>query len=546
MCSIYLAPSTPVEKRDLAEILKQLPPPILLLGDFNIRHPLWGDHITSPNSNILVDLLNPFSLGCLNSGIPTYERLDTHSSSCIDVSLCSLNILDRYSWNRSDFLHGSDHYPIILSANEPIQSPKPHPSWRYDRANWNSFYHDTALNPFFPEFYLQTIDEAFLHFRSQILSAAESNIPKSSSPRRPTNPWWSQDCAQAHREKRKLYKKYLQDRNQKNLLIYKVAAARSRRINRQSRRQYFRNYTSTITSSTPTSLVFQKVKKISGRPHNTPIVLRYGQSMEDTISEPAIVADALGFAFSSYSNSKTYSLDFNKIRNTLQSNTLDFSTNTDQPYNHLFTRYEFDDSLKSCDSGAPSPYDISYEMVKHLHPTATAYLLKLFNRIWVESTIPKLWSSAFIVPIPKPGKDPRLENNYRPISLTCNTCKIMERMVAKRLHTVLEDLQALPPFQFGFRKFKSTTEPLLLIDSYIRASFSRKEKVLGVFFDLEKAYDTTWRKGIISKLHALGLRGQLPLFLSTLLAERVIQVKCSNTLSRQFLLEEGVPPGQRS
>ena len=36
---------------------------------------------------------------------------------------------------------------------------------------------------------------------------------------------------------------------------------------------------------------------------------------------------------------------------------------------------------------------------------------------------------------------------------------------------------------------------------------------MAVFFDLEKAYDTTWNYGIMQDLHDLGLRRRLPMFI---------------------------------
>ena len=47
--------------------------------------------------------------------------------------------------------------------------------------------------------------------------------------------------------------------------------------------------------------------------------------------------------------------------------------------------------------------------------------------------------------------------------------------------------------------------------TFIRNAFIKKEHVVAVFFDLEKAYDTTWRYGILKDIHKLGLRGRLPL-----------------------------------
>ena len=39
----------------------------------------------------------------------------------------------------------------------------------------------------------------------------------------------------------------------------------------------------------------------------------------------------------------------------------------------------------------------------------------------------------------------------------------------------------------------------------------QKQHVLVIFFDLEKAYDTTWKRGILSDLWDLGFRGHFPI-----------------------------------
>ena len=44
--------------------------------------------------------------------------------------------------------------------------------------------------------------------------------------------------------------------------------------------------------------------------------------------------------------------------------------------------------------------------------------------------------------------------------------------------------------------------------------------MVAIFFDLEKAYDTTWKHGILKDLHNAGLRGQLPNFIKHFLDDR--------------------------
>ena len=97
--------------------------------------------------------------------------------------------------------------------------------------------------------------------------------------------------------------------------------------------------------------------------------------------------------------------------------------------------------------------------------------------------------------------------------------------------------------QCGFRKHRSTTDHLVSLERYLRDAFARRQQAVGLFFDLEKAYETTWQYGIIRDLHRIGLRGRLPVFVSEYLRDRRIRVRIGTTLSDEFYPEEGVPTG---
>ena len=67
--------------------------------------------------------------------------------------------------------------------------------------------------------------------------------------------------------------------------------------------------------------------------------------------------------------------------------------------------------------------------------------------------------------------------------------------------------------------------------------------MVTAFFDLEKAYDITWRHGILRTLHSIGMRGNLPLFVRSFLQNRTFRVRVGTALSRPYSKEEGVPQG---
>ena len=64
-----------------------------------------------------------------------------------------------------------------------------------------------------------------------------------------------------------------------------------------------------------------------------------------------------------------------------------------------------------------------------------------------------------------------------------------------------------------------------------------------MFFDLEKAYDTTWKYGILHDLHEFGVKGRLANFVESFLANRSIQVRVGSTLPDTFGLSQGVSQG---
>jgi len=47
--------------------------------------------------------------------------------------------------------------------------------------------------------------------------------------------------------------------------------------------------------------------------------------------------------------------------------------------------------------------------------------------------------------------------------------------------------------QCGFRKQRSTTDHLVRLESFVKEAFAQRQHAVRVFFDLEKAYESTWK-----------------------------------------------------
>ena len=65
------------------------------------------------------------------------------------------------------------------------------------------------------------------------------------------------------------------------------------------------------------------------------------------------------------------------------------------------------------------------------------------------------WKTALVIPIYKEGAKPNELDSYRRITLTAVLCKLMERLVTKRLIWHLKSNNLLNSNQTGFRKYKT-------------------------------------------------------------------------------------------
>ena len=124
-------------------------------------------------------------------------------------------------------------------------------------------------------------------------------------------------------------------------------------------------------------------------------------------------------------------------------------------------------TLKQCINTSLGPDKIPNIFLKNLPENGLTYLLKIYNLSWKSGVFPAKQSEAIVIPIPKPGKDKRKPDNYRPIALTCTMCKLMEKIVNKRLRWYLVSKNFFDPNQSGLRQNRSTLDPVINLETNI-------------------------------------------------------------------------------
>ena len=283
------------------------------------------------------------------------------------------------------------------------------------------------------------------------------------------------------------------------------------------------------------------VRKIQGKGKSTSV--NHLKKNNDNITSKKDIANTFADSFSKNSSSENYTSKFRNIKNQQEKQKLKFTSDNTENYNSEFLLSELTDALSKAHDTSPGPDDIHYQLLKHLPISTLLILLEIFNNIWKTGNIPKSWKEATVIPIPKPDKDHTDPTNYRPIALTSCICKTMERMINDRLTWFLEANNIITDYQSGFRHHRSTNDHLVRLETFIREAFIKKEHLVTIFFDLEKAYDTTWKYGIMKNIHDIGLKGRLPLFIQNFLNDREFKVKVGSTLSELHKQEQGVPQG---
>ncbi|KAG0415201.1 hypothetical protein HPB47_007649 [Ixodes persulcatus] len=217
----------------------------------------------------------------------------------------------------------------------------------------------------------------------------------------------------------------------------------------------------------------------------------------------------------------------------------------EQPADAPFTLAELIDALSSARAkSAPGPDQVTITALRNLPSGAMKELLDTFNKVWMEGELPAEWKRSTVIPIPKPGKTPHAIANLRPISLTSNLCKVLERMVIARLQWIFETAGALHPMQTGFRPHMSTQDSLLMIyhDLYERRLFKSQPRTL-VTIDLRKAFDSVPHSTLVAAAQRRGIQGRPLNFIKTFLQERTYQVSIGNTKGRWRPNNIGVPQG---
>ncbi|KAM7290292.1 uncharacterized protein ISCGN_026937 [Ixodes scapularis] len=192
---------------------------------------------------------------------------------------------------------------------------------------------------------------------------------------------------------------------------------------------------------------------------------------------------------------------------------------------------------------APGPDGVTYQALRNLPEKSKQKLLDKYNTVWEEGILPRAWKLSWVTPIPKPGKLLDRIENMRPVSLTSNICKTMEKIVLRRIQWYLEKHERLDPRQTGIREAMGTQDSLRLLYEEVLAEKDKQDRRLVVALDIRKAFDSVPHWAVVREAKACGIRGRTLNFIRDFLRDGRFQVKIGGTMGPEAPIKRGVPQG---
>ena len=98
------------------------------------------------------------------------------------------------------------------------------------------------------------------------------------------------------------------------------------------------------------------------------------------------------------------------------------------------------------------------------------------------------WCKAQVTPIFKKGNKSSAAN-YRPISLTCILCKVLEHIIASHVVKHLNAHDLLYDLQHGFREKRSCETQLTMLVEDLARNVSKGKQTDLILLDFSKAFD---------------------------------------------------------
>ena len=364
-------------------------------------------------------------------------------------------------------------------------------------------------------------DISWMHFKIILNNIINKFVPLVNIKTEFKSPWFDSECYRKCREKENLHKKFKYNKSLNNELKFKVCRKEFKNLVKAKMRA---NLCDT-NRNTLTKKFWSHVKSASKNTRIPETIYLRGKSSSDT----KVKADMFNrFFFDQFSEGSSYDIDIH--------------FQSDNDFDIDFNTIKIRDILRNIDCNkAQGPDNIHGVILKTCANSLAQPLSILFKLIYNTGILPAEWKRANVVPVFKKGVKENIEN-YRPISLTCITSKVMERIMYDELFSRTQHF--IDSRQNGFLKNNSCAMNLTTLIESLSTNLLQNLPTDIIYFDFAKAFDTVNHDLILSKLkYQYKIDGRMQKFFNSYLRNRTQRVVLDNCTSDIIDVLSGVPQG---
>ncbi|XP_020296234.1 uncharacterized protein LOC109861131 [Pseudomyrmex gracilis] len=296
-------------------------------------------------------------------------------------------------------------------------------------------------------------------------------------------PWLTDEIKRAMQQRDKLKRAWRRNRNCASYENFRVMRNHVQNIVRTAKKEY---YLSVFNQRDNPNLIWSRLRHLG---------LIKAKSTKPLVCN----VDEINLFFAGTTDSQNV--------DSLETTNANCSSKDDFNENKLFFKYVLPATITKAfariTSNAIGSDGISAGVIKIVLP----YLMPVFENIYnfslMDGSVPKIWKSALITPIPKIEHLTAVQH-YRPIAILPTISKALERIVSDQIIKYLTENNLLDPYQFAYRKNSSTQTCVIRMLEDIRYAADNRKVTVSIFFDFSKAFDRVQHNILINKLKMMG------------------------------------------
>jgi hypothetical protein len=437
---------------------------VCIVGDFNFPNIDWiGSWSGEEDSTFIESLRDSFLVQMVKKPTRFREGQTPHILDLVIVNNDSLvsDIEHLCPIGKSDHEVLSCKLYIDIGDAQIVDNIK----LNLKKGNYDKIRYDVGKKDW-EELNKLSVEECWNVIKNTILSAMENNIPKiiNKQNKRPKQKWINTKCKRAIKSKYKLYKRYLITKEGVDYQRYIKVRNKCNSIIKQAKREYEQKVAKDCKNNVKCfwKYVQEKLKVNNGV---SPLKTEKGDIVVTDKDKANILNDFFSTVFT-----KENHKDMPSISEAERSQGFTLA-------DIQVTSEAVGKALKNLNPNkAHGPDSIPSRVLKELHNELSLPLTILFNKSISEGKIPGDWKKANVVAIFKKGTRNN-PGNYRPVSLTCVVCKVLESLIRDVLVNYMSSSKLYAACQHGFRQKHSCMTQLLEVMEDITKMLDNKESI---------------------------------------------------------------------